>query len=469
MMYQMCNSRQPILYLRNLSLFALTGLLLLIGSAPAQTTWTKFAGNPVLEIGSPGSFESGHIWHHCVLFDEGIYKMWYTGLPLDFSTAGIGYATDSTDGSNWTKYSGNPVLSPGLPGSWEHPWVLNPVIIRDGDTLKMWYGGDILYESGYYIGRVGYAKSIDGLNWIKFDANPIMDVGSEGSWDDRGVLPQTVIFNDNMYHMWYLGFNAQNSNRIGYATSPDGTTWTKYNDPSTTDPPFAESDPVLKPGPTGSWDDGDVANHSVLSDGSRFHMWYEAFDKSGTTRVGYATSIDGISWVKYDDPSTTAPPFAESDPVLLPGPNGSWDDSDAAQPKVLFDGTTFHMWYIGISRSGDNFQIGYATAPIASGVAADHNTSSPKKFSLSQNYPNPFNPTTTIEYALTKAGHVRITIYDMLGRQVKTLVDANRPAGRFGTEWDGMDERNLPVAAGVYLYKMEAGDFVKVNKLALVR
>ena len=104
MMYQMCNSRQPILYLRNLSLFALTGLLLLVGSASAQTTWTKFAGNPVLEIGSPGSFESGHIWHHCVLFDEGIYKMWYTGLPLDFSTAGIGYATDSTNGTNWTKF-----------------------------------------------------------------------------------------------------------------------------------------------------------------------------------------------------------------------------------------------------------------------------------------------------------------------------------------------------------------------------
>ena len=108
----------------------------------------------------------------------------------------------------------------------------------------------------------------------------------------------------------------------------------------------------------------------------------------------------------------------------------------------------------------------------------------PADFELAQNYPNPFNPSTTIGYALPKSGHVRITIYDLLGRHVRTLVDSRQSAGRFLTLWDGRDENNMPVAAGVYFYKMEAGDpstnspnktgqagqrFVQVNKLVLVR
>jgi len=90
-------------------------------------------------------------------------------------------------------------------------------------------------------------------------------------------------------------------------------------------------------------------------------------------------------------------------------------------------------------------------------------------YKLDQNYPNPFNPTTTIEYALPKSDHVRIAIYDMLGRHVCTLVDSRQLAGQFQTSWDGRDEHNIPVAAGIYFYKMQAGDFVQVNKLAQVR
>ena len=93
----------------------------------------------------------------------------------------------------------------------------------------------------------------------------------------------------------------------------------------------------------------------------------------------------------------------------------------------------------------------------------------PEDFLLYQNYPNPFNPSTTIEYALPKAAKVRITIFDMLGRHIKTLVDAGQAAGRFQTSWDGTDENNTHIAAGIYFYKMQAGDFVQVNKLLLAK
>jgi len=94
---------------------------------------------------------------------------------------------------------------------------------------------------------------------------------------------------------------------------------------------------------------------------------------------------------------------------------------------------------------------------------------SPIKYSLHQNYPNPFNPTTTIEYSLSKPGFVRITIYDMLGRHIRTLINTRQTAGHFQTSWNGTDDHNMPVAAGVYFYRMEAGDFIKVAKLALVK
>jgi exo-beta-1,3-glucanase (GH17 family) len=93
----------------------------------------------------------------------------------------------------------------------------------------------------------------------------------------------------------------------------------------------------------------------------------------------------------------------------------------------------------------------------------------PASFELLQNHPNPFNPSTTIRFALPQPSLVTIKIYDILGREVRTLVDRKFEAGRFAEIWDGKDNRQLPVSSGVYLMRMQAGGFVKVKKLVLVR
>ena len=93
----------------------------------------------------------------------------------------------------------------------------------------------------------------------------------------------------------------------------------------------------------------------------------------------------------------------------------------------------------------------------------------PVKFDLQHNYPNLFNPSTVINYQLTQACQVKISIYDVLGRHVKTLVNHQQPVGYFRTTWNGTDESNLSVAAGVYFCRMQAGEFVKMGKLVLVR
>jgi PKD repeat protein len=88
---------------------------------------------------------------------------------------------------------------------------------------------------------------------------------------------------------------------------------------------------------------------------------------------------------------------------------------------------------------------------------------------LRQNYPNPFNPSTTIEYEVQTAQQVRITIYDVTGRYVTTLVDAEVPAGIGRVGWDGLSARGEPVGSGVYFVRLETADATATRKLMLVR
>lgn len=93
----------------------------------------------------------------------------------------------------------------------------------------------------------------------------------------------------------------------------------------------------------------------------------------------------------------------------------------------------------------------------------------PKSFELGQNYPNPFNPTTTISFDLPKLENVRIVVYDILGREVRTLVDQEMAAGRYHVMWNGTNDKGQGVSTGVYFYRMEAGNFISLKKMLLVK
>ena len=93
----------------------------------------------------------------------------------------------------------------------------------------------------------------------------------------------------------------------------------------------------------------------------------------------------------------------------------------------------------------------------------------PKKFSLHQNYPNPFNPVTKLRYDLPQDSYVRVTVYDMLGNVVNNLVNANQSSGYKSIQWNAINNQGEPVSAGVYLYKIQAGDFVDTKKMILLK
>ncbi len=93
----------------------------------------------------------------------------------------------------------------------------------------------------------------------------------------------------------------------------------------------------------------------------------------------------------------------------------------------------------------------------------------PQEYSLAQSYPNPFNPYTTIRYEIREAGRARLDVFNTLGQKIRTLVNENQKAGRYSVVWDSKDDQGKDMASGLYLYRIEAGDFVKTRKMILIR
>jgi len=93
----------------------------------------------------------------------------------------------------------------------------------------------------------------------------------------------------------------------------------------------------------------------------------------------------------------------------------------------------------------------------------------PDEFALHQNYPNPFNPVTTLRYDLAENAMVNIIIHDMLGRQVKTLINRTQDAGYKSVIWNATNDYGKPVSAGIYLYQIQAGESISTKKMVLLK
>ena len=93
----------------------------------------------------------------------------------------------------------------------------------------------------------------------------------------------------------------------------------------------------------------------------------------------------------------------------------------------------------------------------------------PESYTVHQNYPNPFNPTTQIKYDLPEDAMVNITIYDLMGRSIKSLVNSNQSAGYRSIQWNATNNLGEPVSAGMYIYMIQAGQFRQVRKMVLLK
>ncbi|MGC9363690.1 MAG: lamin tail domain-containing protein [Fidelibacterota bacterium] len=137
----------------------------------------------------------------------------------------------------------------------------------------------------------------------------------------------------------------------------------------------------------------------------------------------------------------------------------------------LVEGTNYTVTVTGVTDVSGNAieDMNTATFVGPAVVGINGEDALPKVFALHKNYPNPFNPVTTINYDLPKDANVRIVIYDVMGREVRTLVNRHQKAGYRTLQWNALDNRGLPVSSGFYFYVMDAGNFHKTEKMLLLK
>ena len=131
-----------------------------------------------------------------------------------------------------------------------------------------------------------------------------------------------------------------------------------------------------------------------------------------------------------------------------------------------------HMNWVLSSDNGKDYILegaGEITVPTAERFTLELKAVVPATFTLHQNFPNPFNPITTLRYDLPADNFVLLTVYDMLGRTVVQLVNTTQEAGFKSVQWDATDSMGREVSAGVYLYQIQAGEFVQTKKMVLLK
>jgi hypothetical protein len=423
----------------------------------AQLPWTKDLNNPVMSGGSAGTWNR-HVFMANVLYnpDSLRYEMWFNASAgpstPNWRPYRIGFAT-SPDGRSWT-FDPNPVMEPS-PGQWDEYTVEAPMVIRENGEYKMWYTS---FSPNNPRG-IGYATSQDGIMWSKDTLNnPVMGAGVDG-WEAGGAGYCFVrLVQGAGYEMWYTGFNInETKGQIGYASSGNGIIWTKAN----------SVNPVLTTGSTGRWDETMVGGPRILIIDNVYHMWFWGWGVTWNPRqTGWAASVDGINWNKYNNSTTTSPLYLDSDPVLKTSA-GQWDANYAESVTVMLEGDSLRMWYEGCREpTGTNlWMIGHATAPlIPTGLFEIEDVVSPDGYVLTQNHPNPFNPSTTIEFTLPKSEYTTLKVYNILGKEVVTVVSNKLNQGNHTFQFDGSD-----LASGIYYYQLVAGEFHQVKKMILLR
>ena len=255
--------------------------------------------------------------------------------------------------------------------------------------------------------------------------------------------------------MWYWagrpGFPFEGSfAQTGFATSTDGIHWIKYDDPATTEAPYANSDPVLKLGVSPfAWDHDRTIIPVVRSTETGYEMWYTGLCLGITgEHIGYATSDDGISWNKYADNPIFADDQVDWGHVLYGGAVLKYDEY-------------YHLWFANFTTTDwARPQIGYARSKTAGIDWHDKNS----QYLMSPNYPNPFSHSTIFEYRIDEPAVVALTIYNHLGQQIESLVNNHQQQGKHQAVWNA---EGLP--AGIYFYRLQAGEQQATGKMVVLR
>ncbi|MEJ2599735.1 MAG: hypothetical protein P8Z00_15475 [Anaerolineales bacterium] len=273
--------------------------------------------NPVLPAGTDPNWDNTFIDPGATFYYQGQFHMFFNGINGFPRPVGVGYAT-SPDGYQWTRQVTQPVfgaldLDPQGEFHGQNLFVTSGLVLEDGTWVLYYYTLNSSTFSGPQ--TIGRATAPGPKGPWTADPDPVLEPGPEGAWDEIQVSSPDVLKTPDGYLMYYDGMGRRSM--IGMATSPDGIHWSKYDDPSTKDNAFIESDPVLV-NDEGTWDAGRVMDPNVVQTDQGYVMLYLSTDGlikfgNSTYAIGYATSQDGIHWKK-----------GKENPVLSSQDNPYW-------------------------------------------------------------------------------------------------------------------------------------------------
>jgi hypothetical protein len=324
------------------------------GSKPVKVELTPYEGNPVLTKGAAGEWDSGLVIAGNVIYADEQYHMFYAGgrgkNPWETPHA-IGYAT-SPDGLHWTKYTQNPVLVMDPERSQGGiPWAI-PVL--DGDTWVLYFNETDSPSSPSV--RILRATAPAPTGPWAIDDEPVLETGGPLAWDGLQIALMSVFPYKDGFALFYVSQRPPLviSSSLGMATSPDGVTWAKFDDPATTDELLARSDPVFTVGGPGTWDAYEVTSFLVRSTGAAWELFYLGVETyPAIHNMGYAYSADGIHWTRFGDG-----PVLESSDEWVFGPTSL---------VTLPDGT-YYLYVTMYSLTGAEPAIGLVTGVVTWGA-----------------------------------------------------------------------------------------------------
>ncbi len=285
--------------------------------------------NPVLEVTE--SWETGGLMFPFIYYEDETFYLFYTGGDMWNGPTCIGVAT-STDGYNFTQKDS---VFAGDGSGFDAYSVCFPLVIKKDGTYNLFYAA--ASSSGFSSdGFTGQATATNIYGPYERLEEPILEPGSAGEWDDHGVAPDQVFDTDSGFVMYYTGSMYDAYPEQEGLAHFNGSEWIKYDDPTTTNPPFAESDPVLKYGSPGSWDEWCASMVTVNQISTGWELLYQSGNSNSNWKVGYATSADGINWLKKEDPvySYLDDPFAQM-----------WGFTITASPTLVVVDNKYYLYY----------------------------------------------------------------------------------------------------------------------------
>ena len=343
-----------------------------------------------------------------------------------------------------------------------------------------------------------YVDAQHNVHVVKSDGTGDQPLSTQGGFNNIAIsrsgryLAATTIFTEPSIYVFDLQNTAgnkvlqlytptyQQGETAGNIRYPDKVDWTADESRIMYD---AFNTTVLSGGDTlGYWD----INTVRVADGSVSRLFPSQPRGVDIGNAVFASNTDNLIAFDYSDANgqiqVLAADLNRSDVGVVTNnysslgcPSFSVDDRKVYYHYIDQTGATYQVWSVtlqsdGITGSGDDsMKVNGAAYPLAFAIGARPMEVSelnvmPSGFRLDQNFPNPFNPSTTIKYELPNSAHVRLSVYDMLGREVLALVNERRDEGVHEVKFDATG-----LASGVYFYRIQAGNFTQTRRLLLLK